>query len=99
MTLDLGGGALRNAHSGVRGALGSLYRGTDGLLGPGRHWVEGVPAAGRNKGRLEQLRKEKAALRGRIAALRADAHTSRQLAQLQRSADGSGNELLPARVV
>lgn len=99
ITLDLGGGALRNAHSGVRGALGSLYRGTDGLLGPVRHWVEGVPSAGRNKGRIEQLRKANADLRGRIAALRADQHTSRELAQLQRAADGSGNELLPARVV
>jgi rod shape-determining protein MreC len=99
ITLDLGGGTLRNAHSGVRGALGSLYRGTDGLLGPVRHWVEGVPSAGRNKGRIEQLRKENADLRGRIAALRADRHTSRQLAQLQRAADGSGNALLPARVV
>lgn len=99
ITLDLGGGALRNAHDGVRGALGSLYRGTDGLLGPVRHWVEGVPSAGTNKARIEQLRQENAQLRGRLAALHADQHTSRQLARLQRGADGSGDELLPARVV
>lgn len=99
ITLDLGGGALRNAHSGVRGALGSLYRGTDAVLGPVRRWAEGVPSAGTNESKIEQLRKENAQLRGRITALRADRHTASQLARLQRAADGSGNTLLPARVI
>jgi rod shape-determining protein MreC len=99
ITLDLGGGALQNAHSGVRGALGSLYRGTDAVLGPARRWLEGVPTAGTNEAKIQSLRSENAQLRQRIAQLRADRRTSAQLATLQRSADGSGNRLLPARVV
>jgi rod shape-determining protein MreC len=99
ITLDLGGGALGDAHSGVRGALGSLYRGTDAVIGPVRRWVQGVPSAGTNKSRIEQLRQENAALRGRISSLQADKRTTGQLADLQRAADGSHNRLLPARVV
>lgn len=99
VTLDLGGGSLADAHSGVRGSLGSLYRGTDGVLGPVRRWVEGVPSAGAHEGTIERLRRDNAALRGRIAALETDRHTSAQLAALQRAADGSGHRLLPARVV
>jgi rod shape-determining protein MreC len=99
ITLDLGGGALGNAHTGVRGTLGSLYRATDALLGPVRRWLEGVPSAGTNQGRIEQLRHDNAQLRGRIAALESDQRTSGELAKLQRAADGSGNELLPARVI
>jgi rod shape-determining protein MreC len=98
LTLDLGGGALRDAHSGVRGTLGSLYRGTDSVLGPVRRWAEGVPTAGTNKGTIEQLRHENAALRGKISSLRSDQRTTGQLAALQRAADGSNLHLLPARV-
>jgi rod shape-determining protein MreC len=99
ITLDLGGGALREAHTGVRGSLGSLYRGTDSVLGPVRRWVEGVPTAGTNKSRIEELRRDNARLRGRIAALQSDRRTTGQLAALQRAADGSTNRLLPARVI
>jgi rod shape-determining protein MreC len=99
ITLDLGGGALRDAHTGVRGTLGALYRGTDTVLGPARHWVEGLPSAGTNQATIDRLRSENARLRGRIAALDSDARTSRQVAELQRSADGTGNRLLPARVI
>jgi rod shape-determining protein MreC len=99
ITLDLGGGALRDAHDGVRGTLGALYRGTDSVLGPARRWVEGVPGAGVNKGRIDQLRRENAELRGRLDQLRTDRRVSDQLAALQRAADGSGNRLLPARVI
>jgi rod shape-determining protein MreC len=99
VTLDLGGSALRDAHSGVRGALGSLYRGTDGVLGPARRWLEGVPTAGSNEGTIERLRHENAALRGRITALEEDRRTAAQLAALQRAADRSDHHLLPARVV
>jgi rod shape-determining protein MreC len=98
ITLDLGGGSLREAHSGVRGSLGSLYRGTDSLLGPVRRWVQGVPTAGSNQGRIEALGKENARLRGQIAKLQSDARTSGQLARLQAAADGSGNQLVPGRV-
>jgi rod shape-determining protein MreC len=99
ITLDIGGGALRDTHSGVRGALGSLYRGTDTVMGPARRWVEGVPSAGSHQATIELLRGENAQLRGRIAALQADHRTAGQLAELQRAADGGGNQLLPARVI
>ena len=39
ITLDLGGGGLRSAHTGVRGTLGALYRGTDAMLGPVRRFA------------------------------------------------------------
>jgi len=99
ITLDLGGGALRDAHSGVRGTLGALYRGTDSVLGPARRWLEGVPSAGSNKATIEQLRGDNARLRGRIAELELDRRTAAQLNELQQSAANSGNRLLPARVI
>jgi rod shape-determining protein MreC len=99
VTLDLGGGALRNAHDGVRGSLGALYRGTDAVLGPVRRWVEGLPSAGTNKDRIEQLRRENSRLQRRIDQLVTDRRTSAQVAALRRAADGSGFRLLPARVL
>jgi rod shape-determining protein MreC len=99
ITLDLGGGALRDAHSGVRGSLGALYRGTDSVLRPVRHWVEGVPSAGSKQGQLDELRSANAELRGRIAALEADRRTSARLAALGAAGESSGHRLLPARVV
>ncbi|HEV7204858.1 MAG TPA: rod shape-determining protein MreC [Jatrophihabitans sp.] len=99
ITLDLGGGSLREAHTGVRGTLGGLYRGTDALLGPARRWLEGVPSAGTNQARIEQLRREVARLNGELAKQAADRHTEAQLAGLQRASDGSDHTLLPARVI
>jgi len=99
ITLDLGGGSLSGAHSGVRGTLGALYRGTDGVLGPARRWVQGVPTAGSNQSHIDRLNRENAALRTRIAALQADKRTGAELAALQKSADGTGQTLLPARVI
>lgn len=98
ITLDLGGGSLSNAHTGVRGALGSLYRGTDSLLGPARRWVQGVPSAGTNTGRIQALRRDNAKLRGQLSALRGDARTSARLKALQQGADRTGATLLAARV-
>ncbi len=99
LTLDLGGGSLRAAHSGVRGTLGSLYRGTDSVLGPVRDWVSGLPTAGSNQRRIDALRHENTELRGRLNAQASDRSTSGQLATLQRAADGTDHTLLPARVV
>jgi rod shape-determining protein MreC len=99
LTLDLGGGSLRAAHSGVRGTLGSLYRGTDTVLGPAREWLTGLPGAGSNQSRIEKLQHENTELRGRLAAQASDRTTSSQLARLQRAADGTDHTLLPARVV
>jgi rod shape-determining protein MreC len=99
ITLDLGGGALRDTHTGVRGTLGALYRGTDSVLGPVRRWVEGVPTAGTNQNRIDQLRRRNAELRGRVAALQAGERDSGRLAALQRAGTASGSRLLPARVI
>lgn len=99
ITLDLGGGGLRTAHSGVRGTLGSLYRGTDALLGPARRWVEGVPSAGTNEARIQQLEQDNARLRGRLDARDSDRRTGAQVSKLQRAADGGNHVLVPARVV
>jgi rod shape-determining protein MreC len=99
ITLDLGGGGLRSAHDGVRGALGSLYRGTDALLGPARRFVQGVPSAGSNQERIDKLRQENAALRGQLAAAAADRATHTELAALQLAANAGGYQIVPARVL
>jgi rod shape-determining protein MreC len=99
LTLDLGGSGLRSAHSGVRGAFGSLYRGADAALGPARRFVQGVPFAGTNQQRVATLRQENARLRGQLAAAAADRSSSTQLARLQLAATSGGYRILPARVV
>ena len=99
VTLDLGGGGLRSAHSGVRGALGSLYRGTDALLGPVRRFVQGVPSAAGNQARIDALEHDNATLRGQLAAAQADKATQAHLAALQLSAQTGGYRLVPARVL
>jgi len=99
ITLDLGGGALRDAHTGVRGTLGALYRGTDAVLGPVRRWVQGVPGAATSEQRIAELRQQNAAVRHRIDQLQTDRRISDQLSALQRAADRRGDQLLPARVV
>ncbi|MEO9137525.1 MAG: rod shape-determining protein MreC [Jatrophihabitans sp.] len=99
LTLDLGGSSLEGAHGGVRGALGSLYRGTDSVIGPVRRWVQGVPSAGTNESEIGELKKENADLRGRLAARRSDEHTTAQVKALQQAADGGNHVLLPARVI
>jgi rod shape-determining protein MreC len=98
-TLDLGGGSLRDAHSGMRGLLGSLYRGTDAALGPVRRFVEGVPSAGSNEATIRDLRKQNADLRERLARQAADKRTASQLNRLQLAAARSGDTVLPARVI
>lgn len=98
-TLDLGGGSLRDAHSGMRGVLGSLYRGTDTVLGPVRRFVQGIPSAGSNEAKIENLRHENAQLRGRLAEQAVDKRTAAQLQRLQLAADESGATILPARVI
>lgn len=99
VTLDLGGGGLRGAHSGVRGTLGALYRGTDTVLGPVRHWLVGLPSAGTNQARVDELEHENAVLRGRLAHLRSDQRTGQALTALQRAAAGLNHTVLPARVI
>lgn len=98
ITLDVGGSSLRSSHDGVRGTLGSAYRGTDALLGPVRRFAEGVPTAGTNRGTINRLQHENAELRGRLAAARAAAKEQTGLDALQRSADAGRHRILPARV-
>jgi rod shape-determining protein MreC len=99
VTLDLGGGGLRSAHSGVRGALGSLYRGTDAVLGPTRHFIQGIPSAGTSHSRIAVLQHENAALRGRVAAAEADRAARAQLARLQLAATSGRYRIVSARVI
>jgi rod shape-determining protein MreC len=99
ITLDLGGSGLRPAHSGVRGTLGSLYRGTDALLGPARRFVQGIPSAGTNEARVTKLQHENAELRGKLAAAAAEQATHEQLARLQLAATSGGYRIVPARVI
>ena len=99
LTLDLGGAGLRPAHSGVRGALGSLYRGTDAVLGPVRRFVQGLPGAAGNENRIRDLEHQNAELRGALAAARADRATSARLTALQHAATSSGYRIVPARVL
>ncbi len=76
LTLDLAGGSLSSAHGGVRGALGSLYRGTDSMLGPVRRFLQGIPRAGEDQSRLAALQDENTALRSKLARARLDRHTA-----------------------
>jgi rod shape-determining protein MreC len=98
VTLDVGGSSLRPAHSGVRGALGSLYRGTDAVLGPVRRFVEGVPHAGTNQARIQHLQHENAVLRGQLAQQQRAGKTETRLAALARTATNVHESVLPARV-
>ncbi|MGH8963648.1 MAG: rod shape-determining protein MreC [Jatrophihabitantaceae bacterium] len=99
ITLDLGGGGLRSAHTGVRGALGSLYRGTDAMLGPVRRFVQGVPSAGTNVERIRTLQHENAQLRGDLSRTQIDHATRARLAALQLAADSGHYRVMPARVL
>jgi rod shape-determining protein MreC len=99
ITLDIGGGALNSAHTGARGALGALYRGTDTVLGPARRYLQGVPSAGTNQARVQRLEHDNAVLRGQLDADAADRSTSARLATLQLAADHGGYRILPARVI
>lgn len=97
ITLDLGGGSLESAHGGVRGFFGSLYRGTDGVIGPVKHWIQGLPGAGTNEARVDDLQAQKAKLEGQLAAAKADAATARELKDL--GLVTSLGTVVPARVV
>jgi rod shape-determining protein MreC len=99
MTVDLTGSGLRSAHSGVRGALGALYRGTDSVLGPVRRFAQGVPHAGANRDTIAGLRHENARLRAQLAQQSTDVGTDAALARLQFAADTGRYPVLPARVI
>ena len=99
IALDLSGSSLRAAHDGARGALGSLYRGTDSVLGPIRRFVQGIPTAGSNASRVHALQHQNALLRDQLANATANKKTLSQLGKLQLAADDLGKNVLPARVI
>ena len=99
ISFDFAGGSLGGARGGATGALGSLYRGTDAVLGPARRFVQGVPNVGGNRREIAQLKQRNAELQRQLAASAADAATARQLQALQLQADTADWRLLPARVI
>jgi rod shape-determining protein MreC len=99
VTLDLSGSGLASAHNGARGVLGSLYRGTDSVLGPVRRFAQAVPHAGSNEQRIDALRHANAALGRQLADARADRKTAAQLDRLRLAASAGRYRVLPARVL
>jgi rod shape-determining protein MreC len=94
LAIDITGSGLRGAHGGVRGAMGALYRGTDRVLSPARHFVQGVPDAASNRDTIARLRHENAQLRARLDQEAADEATSADLGRLAVYWD-----VVPARVI
>ncbi|MFL6162809.1 MAG: rod shape-determining protein MreC [Jatrophihabitantaceae bacterium] len=99
ISLDFAGGSLGGARGGVTGALGSLYRGTDAVIGPVRRFVQGVPDVADNRRRLARLSQQNLDLQRRLAAAEADRATASRLAALQLQADAENWQILPARVI
>ncbi|MEO9239228.1 MAG: rod shape-determining protein MreC [Jatrophihabitantaceae bacterium] len=99
ISLDFTGGALGGARGGTTGALGSLYRGTDSVIGPVRRFVQAIPDVGRNRSEIAQLQQRNRQLSQQLAAATTDATTSHRLAALQLQADSERWQILPARVI
>jgi rod shape-determining protein MreC len=99
ITLDLGGGSLQSAHAGMRGTLGALYRGTDGVVGPARRWVQGLPTAGSDQVEVRRLQHEVAQLHGQLADRAANTATTAALQKLRLAADRGAYSIAPARVI
>jgi rod shape-determining protein MreC len=97
--LDLSGSSLSQAHSGGRGVLGALYRGTDSVLGPVRRYTTALPGAAHDSARITTLENENAQLKSQLASSTDSAADSAQLAKLQLIAGGSGHPVVPARVI
>jgi rod shape-determining protein MreC len=99
ISLDFAGGSLGGARGGVTGTLGSLYRGTDSVIGPARRFVQGVPDVADNRHKLAQLSQQNLELQRRLAAAQVDRATAGKLAALQLQADEENWRILPARVI
>jgi rod shape-determining protein MreC len=99
IALDLTGGSLSQAHSGSRGVLGALYRGSDSVLGPVRRYTQALPDAAGNSARISALEAENAQLKNQVATNAADAATTAQLAQLRLAAGTAGLTIVPGRVI
>ncbi len=99
ITLDVSGGGLREAHSGARGMLGSLYRGTDAVVGPARRFVQGVPDVSSNRSRIAALEQQNAQLRQQLARDGANSATVARLDALQLEANANQVSIVPAKVI
>jgi len=99
ISLDFTGGSLRSARGGATGALGSLYRGTDSVIGPIRRFVQGVPDVADNRSKIAALQQQNDVLRRRLADTQLDAGSVKRLNDLQLQADSAGWQILPARVI
>jgi len=76
ISLDFAGGSLGGARGGATGALGSLYRGTDSILGPVRRFVQGVPDVGGNRREIAQLKQRNAELQRELTGSAVDTATA-----------------------
>jgi rod shape-determining protein MreC len=99
ISLDFAGGSLGGARGGTTGALGSLYRGTDSVLGPVRRFLQGIPDVGRNRSEIAQLQQQNHQLQRQLAAAGTDSATARRLSALQLQADSEQWQIMPARVI
>lgn len=99
LSLDFTGGSLAEARGGATGALGSLYRGTDSVIGPVRRFVQGIPDVGRNRQQIAQLQQRNRDLQRQLAAAGVDAATARRLSALQLQADSEQWHIMAARVI
>jgi rod shape-determining protein MreC len=99
ISLDFTGGSLRSARGGATGALGSVYRGTDSVIGPIRRFVQGVPDVADNRSKIAALQQQNDVLRRRLADTQLDAGSAKRLNDLQLQADSAGWQILPARVI
>lgn len=99
ISLDFTGGSFGQARGGTTGALGSLYRGTDTVLGPVRRFLQGIPDVGRIRSEIAQLQQQNRQLQQQLAAAGTDAATARKLDALQLQADSEQWQIMPARVI
>jgi len=99
ISLDFAGTSLAGAHRGATGALGSLYRGTDSVIGPVRRFIQGVPDVADNRSRIAALEQQNNDLRRQLAAAQADRATAARLGQLQLQSTAGGWSVMPARVI
>ena len=99
IALDLTGGSLGEAHSGARGVLGGLYRGSDSVLGPVRRYLQALPGAGHQAAKVTELENENAGLEAKLAAEADDSSTQSDLARLRLAAATTGMTIVPARVI
>lgn len=97
IALDVTGSDLADAHGGAQGVLGSLYRGTDDIIGPARRFIQGIPDVPSNRTTIADLKRQNAALRQSLAQRAQQQSDSAQLQAL--NALAGVHHVRPARVI